>query len=103
MVGYGKGVASEYKAANLKDKQHLHSLRLCWSTKGDVNDWDVVEDEMSSEGFQPHPNLKVLELYCYMGLRLPSWVSSLANLITFKLRKCRKCQYLPPLSRLPSL
>jgi Leucine-rich repeat (LRR) protein len=102
-LGYGKGVASEYKAANLKDKQHLHSLRLCWSTKGDVNDWDVVEDEMSSEGFRPHPNLKVLELYCYMGLRLPSWVSSLANLITFKLRKCKKCQYLPPLSRLPSL
>jgi len=103
-LGHVKGVASKYEAANLKDKQHLQALRLWWSaTKGDVNDWDVVEDEMSLEGFQPHPNLKDLDFYYYPGSRLPSWVSSLTNLIRFKLRNCTKCQYLPPLSEMPSL
>jgi Leucine-rich repeat (LRR) protein len=102
-LGHVKGVASEYEAANLKDKQHLHALGLYWSTKGDVNDWDVVEDEMSLEGFQPHPNLKDLDFYYYPGSRLPSWASSLTNLIRFQLWGCKKCQYLPPLSQLPSL
>jgi Leucine-rich repeat (LRR) protein len=50
-LGHVKGVASEYEAANLKDKQHLHTLSLYWSTGGDVNDWDIVKDEMSLEGF----------------------------------------------------
>jgi len=102
-LGHVKGVASEFKDATLKEKQHLYALSLNWSTEGDVNDWDVVEDETSFEGFQPHPNLKVLDLYCYPGLRLPSWVSSLTNLIKFELTLCKKCQYLPPLSQLPSL
>jgi len=31
-LGHVKGVASKYEAANLKDKQHLHALRLNWST-----------------------------------------------------------------------
>ncbi|GLT54164.1 hypothetical protein SLA2020_273860 [Shorea laevis] len=35
-VGHGKGVASECLAANLKEKQHLHSLKLQWSREGDV-------------------------------------------------------------------
>jgi hypothetical protein len=102
-LGHVKGVASEFKAATLKEKQHLHALSLNWSTEGDVNDWDIVEDEMSLEGFQPHPNLKVLDFNYYPGSRLPSWVSLLTNLITFKLYGCAKCQYLPPLSQLPSL
>jgi hypothetical protein len=106
-LGHVKGVASEFKDATLKDLQHLHALGLYWKQNwnlgGDVYDWDVVEDETSFEGFQLPPNLKVLKLYCYPGLRLPSWVSSLTNLIRFKLWNCKKCQYLPPLSQLPSL
>jgi len=100
-LGHGKSVASEYEAANLKDKQHLDTLRLLW--RRDVNDWDVVEDEMSLEVFQPHPNLKDLNFYYYPGSRLPGWVLSLTNLISFELWECRKCQYLPPLSQLHSL
>jgi hypothetical protein len=75
----------------------LHALGLNWSIEGDV------EEEMSLEGFQPHPNLKVLYFNYYPSSRLPSWVSSLTNLIRIELLGCRKCQYLPPLSQLPSL
>jgi Leucine-rich repeat (LRR) protein len=100
-LGHGKG-ESEYKAAYLKEKQHLHALYLWWSDEGSVNVSDV-EDEMSLEGFQPHPNLKQLRLRCYPGSRHPSWLSSLTSLVRFRLESCRKCQYLPPLSQLPSL
>jgi hypothetical protein len=100
-LGHAKGVASEFKDATLKDLQHLHALHLYWKEKHE--DWDVVVDETSFEGFQLPPNLKVLYLVDYPGLRIPSWVSSLTNLIKFELRSCKKCQYLPPLSQLPSL
>jgi len=36
-------------------------------------------------------------------MRLPSWLLSLTNLVEFRLLNCKKCQYLPPLSQLPSL
>jgi len=100
---HGKDVASECKAANLKEKQHLHALHLQWSTKGSVNVSDVVEDEMSFEGLQPHPNLKQLRLFRCPGSRLPSWLSLLTNLVRFELFRCRNRQFLPPLSQLPSL
>jgi hypothetical protein len=100
-LGHVKGVASEFKDATLKDLQHLHTLGLVWNSDLE-RDWDVVEDETSFEGFQLPPNLKGLYLFFYPGLRIPSWVSSLTNLIQFK-GSCKKCQYLPPLSQLPSL
>ena len=70
----------EYKDANLKEKHHLQQLKLQW----DASQWDGETDEML-EGLQPHPNLKVLELWYYMGGRIPSWVSSLTNLVNFQL------------------
>jgi hypothetical protein len=53
----------------LKEKQHLRELYLEWSTEGDVNDWDVVDDKMPLEGFEPLPNLKRLELHFLSGFK----------------------------------
>ena len=58
---------------------------------------------MSLEGLQPHPNLKALGLYGYMGENIPSWVSSLTNLVDLWLRDNRRCQHLPLLNQLPFL
>jgi Leucine-rich repeat (LRR) protein len=101
---HGKDGASECKEAILKEKQHLHTLYLEWSTEGGGNASDVnVDDEMLLEVLQPHPHLKQLCLEGNWGSRLPNWLLSLTNLVTFRLIKCTKCQYLPPLSQLPSL
>jgi Leucine-rich repeat (LRR) protein len=102
-LGHEKGVASECEAASLNEKQHLHTLHIWWSAEGDVENSDVVEDEASLKGFQPHPNLKNLFLKYYRGSKLPSWMLLLTNLVTFRLVSCMKLQYLPPLSQLPSL
>jgi len=100
-LGHGKGVALECKAANLKEKQHLRTLSIKWSQRGsyDANN----SDEASLEGLEPHPNLKGLSLENYQGSRIPSWLSLLTNLVSFKLKSSPKCQYLPTLSQLPSL
>jgi Leucine-rich repeat (LRR) protein len=100
-LGHGKGVALDCKAANLKEKQHLRTLRIWWKEVGldDANN----SDEASLEGLEPHPNLKELHLYYYQGSRLPSWLLLLTNLVEFKLECSTKCQYLPTLSQLPSL
>ncbi|XP_039040679.1 putative disease resistance protein RGA3 [Hibiscus syriacus] len=46
----------EFRAANLKEKQHLHSLTLEWSSLIPEAD----DEEKSLEDLQPHPNLKEL-------------------------------------------
>ncbi|XP_060668431.1 putative disease resistance protein RGA4 [Ziziphus jujuba] len=98
------------KAANLKAKQYLQSLRLYWSSSNDRKDLggaiestSTDEYEMTLESFQPVPNLKRLELRGYGGVRLSSWVPSLKQLVSFTLSNCIKCQTLPPLDQFPSL
>jgi len=101
---HGKDGAAECKEANLKEKQHLYGLFLLWSIERGVNASGVnVDDETLLEVLQPHPHLKVLGLSNNWGSRLPSWLLSLTNLVTFQLYRCTKCQSLPPLSQLPSL
>uniref|UniRef100_A0A2N9I7Q5 NB-ARC domain-containing protein n=1 Tax=Fagus sylvatica TaxID=28930 RepID=A0A2N9I7Q5_FAGSY len=63
----------------------------------------VGYDEMSLEALQPQPNLKALMLRYYGGVRFPSWVLSLTNLVQFDLIGCKKCQHLPPLDQFSSL
>jgi hypothetical protein len=100
----GNDVASECKAANLKGKEHLHALTLRWCSGRGVNDSDV-DAELLLEDLQPHPNLKEIcfVLHDCKSLRLPSWLSSLTNLVRFELYSFKECKYMPPLSQLPSL
>ena len=97
-LGHGKDEVREYKDENLKDKQHLQQLILEW----EASKWDGETDEML-EGLQPHPNLKALALRNYRGVRIPSWVSSLTNLVGFELFKNKKLQHLSLLNQLPFL
>ena len=93
---HGKDEVQECNDTNLKDKQHLQELILWWDL------WNGESkgcDEML-EGLQPHPNLRVLELWYYMGVRIPSWVSSLTNLVKFELNQNRRLQHLLSLNQL---
>ncbi|KAF2319561.1 hypothetical protein GH714_017012 [Hevea brasiliensis] len=83
----------------LKDKSLLQSLSLSSDRYGDAN---VQSEEMAFQNLEPHPNLKELKVYSYRGARLPSWVSSLTNLVNIQLGNSR-CQHLPPLDQFPSL
>ncbi|XP_030962463.1 putative disease resistance protein RGA3 [Quercus lobata] len=99
-LGHGKDEVRECEDANLKDKQHLQHLELFWDWWNGESECD---DEMLLEGLQPHPNLKLLVLTFYMGVRIPSWVSSLTNLVRFYLSYNERLQHLPPLNQLPFL
>ncbi|GMN72102.1 hypothetical protein TIFTF001_052786, partial [Ficus carica] len=98
---HGKEAGVESESANLKEKQHLRSLRLEWDSS--VDDTDATEAilgyEMSQEGLQPHPNLESLSLEYYGGMKFSSWLSSLTNLVNLSLSSCKKCQHLPPLNQ----
>ena len=85
---------------NLWEKQRLEKLILKWHHQDQV---DNNEDEKLLEDFQSHQNLKYLEVHHYKGVKFSSWVSSLTNLVDLKIKNCKRCRYLPPLSRLPSL
>ncbi|XP_057989411.1 putative disease resistance protein RGA3 [Hevea brasiliensis] len=107
---YVKNPASEFEAANLKEKQYLQSLTLSWKlgdpyhNNSDSGPDDVENDEeMSLEELRPHLNLKWLIVFGCGRLLFPSWISSLTNLATLQIDDCKKCQYFPPLEQFPSL
>uniref|UniRef100_A0A2N9GEU2 R13L1/DRL21-like LRR repeat region domain-containing protein n=1 Tax=Fagus sylvatica TaxID=28930 RepID=A0A2N9GEU2_FAGSY len=100
-LGHGKDDMVECKATNMKEKQHLQRLELRWKRMSDRE--TECYDEESLEGLQPHPNLKALELWWYMGVRIPNWVSSLTNLVQLRFVSNTRLKYLPPLNKLPFL
>nr|XP_048333503.1 putative disease resistance protein RGA1 [Ziziphus jujuba var. spinosa]XP_048333504.1 putative disease resistance protein RGA1 [Ziziphus jujuba var. spinosa]XP_048333524.1 putative disease resistance protein RGA1 [Ziziphus jujuba var. spinosa] len=95
MVIRNLGNEKDAKSANLMGKRLLHSLCLTWKRD--------VDYEATIKGLQPHPNLKLLYLRNYEGVRFSSWFPSLTNLVCLKIKNCRKCQYLPPLTQFHSL
>uniref|UniRef100_A0A7N2N6Y3 Uncharacterized protein n=1 Tax=Quercus lobata TaxID=97700 RepID=A0A7N2N6Y3_QUELO len=102
-LGNGKDdmLELECKAAILKEKQQLQQLKLWWDSRWAEN--NVCYDEMSLEKLQPHPNLKALKLGFYMGVIIPSWVSSLTSIVHLEFYRNIKLQHLPPLCQLPFL
>ncbi|PPD67595.1 hypothetical protein GOBAR_DD35524 [Gossypium barbadense] len=78
-LGFIKNAKEKFKAANLKEKQHLRSLVLEWSFYFDDND----DDDKSLEDLQPHPNLKELCIRGWRGdAKFPSWLPLLTNLVS---------------------
>ncbi|XP_030963428.1 putative disease resistance protein RGA4 [Quercus lobata] len=95
-----KDAELEYKAVNLKEKQHLKGLTLEWTWTWEV---DVGYDEMSVEALEPNQNLKSLELKGYRGVKYPSWLYLLKNLVSLKLVSMKNSQDVLPLHQFPSL
>ncbi|RHN56542.1 putative P-loop containing nucleoside triphosphate hydrolase, leucine-rich repeat domain, L [Medicago truncatula] len=93
------GSLSEAEAANLKGKKDLHELCLSWISQQE----SIIRSEQLLEELQPHSNLKCLDINCYDGLSLPSWIIILSNLISLKLGDCNKIVRLPLFGKLPSL
>jgi hypothetical protein len=96
----------EAKNAHLERKQYLRILELEWGTyveAGDDGDKAIENDEKLLQNLRPHLNLKKLKIRGYAGVRLPSWVSSLSNLVDISIWNCKWCQHIPPLNRFPSL
>ncbi|XP_030965131.1 putative disease resistance protein RGA1 isoform X1 [Quercus lobata] len=94
-----KDAELEYKAVNLKEKQHLKGLTLEWIER----EVDAEYDEMSVEALEPNQNLKSLRLRGYGGVKYPSWLSLLKNLVRLVLVSMKNCQDVLPLHQFPSL
>ncbi|KAG4123593.1 hypothetical protein ERO13_D11G335400v2 [Gossypium hirsutum] len=81
-LGFVKNAKEKFKAANLKEKQHLRWLGLQWKFDSDDEDDDDDDDEKSLEDLQPHPNLKELCIERWRGdAKFPSWLPLLTNLV----------------------
>ena len=78
-LAWVKDATSEFKAANLKEKQYLSELELRWNPEG--NDGAIAcDDENSTYSLKPPESLKSLVMDGYMGVRFSSWLSFLRNL-----------------------
>ncbi|TYI58712.1 hypothetical protein E1A91_D11G380200v1 [Gossypium mustelinum] len=99
-LGFVKNAKEKFKAAHLKEKQHLRSLVLEWNVDNDDED----DDEKSLEDLQPHPNLKELCIGGWRGdAKFPSWLSLLTNLVDISIYAPSKFKHLPSFAQLPCL
>ncbi|XP_065870482.1 putative disease resistance protein RGA3 [Euphorbia lathyris] len=100
-IKYLKNAARE--AANLNAKKQLQELTLDWGFFEDGDDNVNANDEMGLEALRPHQNLKRLSLSGYRGVKPPSWLPSITNLVSIYIGRCRSIQWLPPFDKLPYL
>ncbi|XXG41199.1 hypothetical protein AAC387_Pa01g1715 [Persea americana] len=93
----------EAKEAELKNKQKIEALALCWGTRDVDSRQEGIEEEVLN-ALQPHTNLEELVIKGYCGVRFPTWLgdSSFSKLGVISLHRCR-CRILPPFGQLPSL
>jgi Leucine-rich repeat (LRR) protein len=101
--GYeGGSCVSEFEGAKLMDKQYLQSLTIQWDPKLD-SDSDIDLYDKMLQSLRPNSNLQELRVEGYGGMRFPSWLSHLSNLVTIRLKRCRRLKHIPPLDGIPSL
>ncbi|GAU39497.1 hypothetical protein TSUD_279180 [Trifolium subterraneum] len=94
----------EAQKTNLMCKKDLQQLCLSWKRRRDESTkTPTVNAEQVLEVLQPHSNLKRLEICYYEGLFLPSWISTLSNLVSLELADCENCVRLPSIGKLQSL
>ncbi|KAK4551129.1 hypothetical protein RGQ29_032520 [Quercus rubra] len=82
-----------------KEKRYLKGLALEWIER----EVDVGYDEMSVDALEPNQNLNSLELKYYRGVKYPSWLSLLKNLVSLQFGSLKNIQDGLPLNQFPSL
>ncbi|XP_073109672.1 putative disease resistance protein RGA3 [Elaeis guineensis] len=93
----------EAMQANLRAKTRLNRLSLGWNGIHEPSSTEVEVAEGVFERLQPHHNLEKLEIYSYIGTRLPNWMSpSFPNLVELTMGNLKRCEHLP-LGPWPSL
>ncbi|KAK2376504.1 putative disease resistance protein RGA1 [Trifolium repens] len=99
------GSLSEAKEANLMCKKDLHELHLSWKIRSstEFTKSPTINAEQLLEVLQPQSNLNSLVIRDYEGLYLPSWISTLTNLVSLELWDCNKFVRLPSIGKLQSL
>ncbi|XP_040960413.1 putative disease resistance protein RGA3 [Gossypium hirsutum] len=106
-LGFVKNAKEKFKAANLKEKQHLRLLVLVWNDYGDDDDDsgnDDDDDDKSLEDLRPHPNLKELFIGGWRSdAKFPSWLSLLTNLIVIRIWGPSNFKQIPSFAQLPCL
>ncbi|KAI9393708.1 hypothetical protein POPTR_006G273900v4 [Populus trichocarpa] len=101
--GYeGGSCVSEFEGAKLIDKDYLQSLTVWWDPELDSDsDIDLYDKMLQSR--QPNSSLQELRVEGYGGMRFPSWVSNLSNLVRIFVDRCRRLKHIPSLDGIPSL
>jgi hypothetical protein len=96
---------TDAREANLIGKKELSHLYLSWGT--DANSQvSVTSAEQVLEALEPHTSVKYFAMMGYRGINIPNWMrntSILEGLVEVILVKCRNCDRLPPLGKLPCL
>ncbi|CAL5201622.1 unnamed protein product [Lathyrus oleraceus] len=103
---------SEACDANLRNKELIEELELCWDEQThdselcwDEQTHDSQTDKAVLDGLQPSINLKKLSIGLYGGTGFPSWLgdSSFSNMVYLCIWSCDYCVTLPSLGQLPFL
>ncbi|KAK2366820.1 putative disease resistance protein RGA3 [Trifolium repens] len=98
-------IETDAREANLIGKKELSHLYLSWGTDAS-SQVSVTSSEQVLEALEPHTSVKYFAVMGYRGINIPNWMrntSILEGLVEVILIKCRNCDRLPPLGKLPCL
>ncbi|KAG1347791.1 putative disease resistance protein RGA3 [Cocos nucifera] len=103
--------SSEARAAQLRNKPKLRSLRLSCTQVLQPSEEEMRRIEEVFEELHPPPSLEELNIWEYFGCEFPKWMAEtsstasilFANLRWLVLEGCRHCERLPPCGLLPNL
>uniref|UniRef100_A0A0E0E179 NB-ARC domain-containing protein n=1 Tax=Oryza meridionalis TaxID=40149 RepID=A0A0E0E179_9ORYZ len=92
----------EVLGANLKEKKHMRTLSLHWSSHEVVTE---NTDDQVLDDFQPQSGLEGLNIIGFSGTKFPFWMTNsyLVNIVSLKIINCGKVEHLPSLANLCSL
>jgi hypothetical protein len=77
--------------------------KIVVTTRSHLSDSDINLYDKMLQSLQPNLNLQELEVVGYRGMRFPSWLSNLSNLVRIHLENCTRPEHIPPLDGIPSL
>ncbi|PRQ36222.1 putative P-loop containing nucleoside triphosphate hydrolase, leucine-rich repeat domain, L [Rosa chinensis] len=92
--------ANMAEKANIRNKAHLTHLALTYRRYSENNEGD---DREIMNALEPHPDLEGLQIFSYGGVTFSHWLLSLQSLTRLDLSSCNRCEFLPPLGKLPAL
>ncbi|PKI53223.1 hypothetical protein CRG98_026355 [Punica granatum] len=93
-----ESISSEVDASFSMEKLAIQKLGLHWCP-----DEVRANAEEVLQRLRPHRDIRGLDILGYDGVRLPSWLSQLHDLVEIRIFVCQQCNHLPPLDHLPFL
>lgn len=84
-----------FKQAHLQDKKHITRLQFLFNESEETDQKREKQDEELVHALNVPPNLEILNICNYLGIKTPNWFDSLTVMRLVDLYAWENYEYLP--------